>query len=156
MTPSQAKTIQSTYIDGMQQPPDAGRTAGTHDRLRQLDVKAREVRPVVVRAALVAAAAAAVENAREVDHRLAARGEALEGAGREDVGLHEIDGGQKGEVLGALAAACRHPDADAPAGKRGGEMPADKARAADDENALELHSTKGPLDPISLTRNRRL
>ena len=49
-------------------------------RLRQLDVDAREIRTVVVRAALVGPAAPAVQDADQVDHRLLAGAEALERA----------------------------------------------------------------------------
>ena len=74
-------------------------------RLRQLDVDAGEVRAVIVRPALVGPAAPAVQDADQVDHGVAAGGQALQDPHGEDVGLHHVDGGQEDEVLRALAPA---------------------------------------------------
>src|SRR5205823_8013902 len=54
-----------------------GSTCG-EDRLRQLDVHAREIRAVVVRSALIAPAAPPMQDAGEVEHRLLAARKALE------------------------------------------------------------------------------
>jgi len=51
------------------------------------------------------------------------------------VGLDDVDRGQKNQVLGALAPACGHDDEVLVFDELAHEMPADKAAAADDQNA---------------------
>ncbi len=71
----------------VQQALHARDAAGVDHRLRELDVHPREIGTVVVRAALVAPPAPAVQHAGKIDDRVAARGELLQHARLIDVGL---------------------------------------------------------------------
>src|SRR5690349_6599592 len=113
--------------------------AGADDGLRQLDVRAREIRPVVVGPALVRSAGPAVQHADQVDHRLLVAHQPLEHARRADVGLHDVDGGQQDQVLGALAAPRRHGHLEAARHQLGAHVMADEAGAPDYENVVDLH-----------------
>ena len=124
----------------MQQPAHAVRAAGGDDGLRQLDMHAREIRAVVVRPALVAPAAAPVEDADQVVDRVLAGAQPLEHAGRHDVGLDHVDRRQQDEVLGALAAARGDRDAHAGGGERRDQVAADEARAAHHQHVAVLHA----------------
>ena len=104
--------------------------------LRQLDVGLAEF----LAEGLAFGRLAAVEDAHEVDHRVLASREALEHAGRVDVGLDHIDRRQQDQVLGTLAAAGRHRGADALRGKEVEEVPPDEAGSPDDEQALGFHA----------------
>src|SRR4051812_38926192 len=123
----------------MEQAPHSRRAAGTRNRLGQLDVQPGEIRPVVVRAPLVAPPATAVQDARQVDDELAAGCEPLEHSGRKDIGLYDVDRGKEEEMLGALAPTRRNPDANGAPGERVNEVAADETRAADHQDILELH-----------------
>src|SRR5919198_4401245 len=133
----------------------AGGAAGGGDRLRQLDVHAREIGTVIVRPALVAPPATAVKNADEIEYRLLIAREALEHSRSEDIGLEDIDGGQKDEVLCALATPRGHRNLDRAGGERRAEMPPDEARAAEDEHVLELHPAKTVSSALRRSAARR-
>ena len=90
----------------------AAGAAGVDERGRQLDVRFLEVR--------------AVQHADQINHRVVPAHELMQHPGLENVGFHYLYGGQKDQVLGALAAARRHGELLAAAHELGGEVAADE------------------------------
>src|SRR5690606_16870756 len=84
-------------------------------------------------------AAAAMQYAHEIDHRIDAMEEALELSGLADVGLDELDGRQQDQVAAVLVATGRDAHPPALAGKLGNQRAADESGAAQHEDVLVTH-----------------
>jgi len=97
------------------------------DFLGQLDVHAREFRTVGI-------APPAVENADQVDDRVAPGYQAQERFRLVHVGLHHVHRGQEDQVLRALAPARGHENDMPFVDELAHDVAADKAAAADDED----------------------
>ncbi len=123
--------MQRTHV---QQARHAPLFARLHDFFGKLDVGAREFRTVGM-------ARSPVQDADEIHHRVAAGGELREGVRVVHVSLDHVDRRQENQVLGAFAPARGHDDRVLVFDELAHEMPADKAAAADDQNAA--HETLG-------------
>ena len=125
LTGSVGVGVQRTHV---QQARHASLDARLDDFFRELDVGACELRSI-------GAARAPMQDPDEIHDRVAASGELRECVRFVHVGLDHIDRRQENQVLGPLAPARGHDDEVLVFDELAHEMPADKAAAADDQNA---------------------
>ena len=80
-----------------------------------------------------------MEDPDQVDDRLLAARKLLENAASADVRFDDVDGGEKDQMLGALAAPRRHGYVDAAPRELRDQMTPYEAGSPDNQDVIELH-----------------